>query len=217
MPRLTAYQAEKKYQISRMQVGRWIKAGKITADIANEVDENELLVLIKSKGQRAPPSSDPRSNIGTASPLAQKTDKSKPTVIPRASSDDPFRSSGGARSDFTAGDHIRPGADLNVKDKEVSVQTKQVKLAREKIRYLVDVKKVIPVDVVNRSYSMIASALEEQFRMFDEREGEELYAIAKDVPVIEFKKTIKTKIDHAMRSVCAVVEKQNEKLKEGAK
>ena len=217
MGRITAYEAEKKYKISRMTVGRWIKAGRIVADISNEVDETELLDLVESKrphsmGDDPPKQTCQRRNASPSKP--HPTDPDPDIVVPPAARETLSGPPVVPRSDLTSGDHLRPGSDLAVQDKQVTVSTKQVKLAREKIRYLADVKKLIPYDAVGRSYAMISSTLEEQFRMFDEREGEELFALAKDSTVIDFKKIIKQKIDHSVRSVCAVVEKQNAELQE---
>jgi hypothetical protein len=223
MSRIKATEAEKKYNISRMTVGRWIKAGRIQADAANEVDEDELEALIQAKRKHANADQQrggaPKVARGQSAGVEKEPKKPLDPDIVGATDGfgAPPRPPVGARSDLTQGDHLRPGSDLSIQDKTVSIQTKQVKLAREKIRYLADVKKLIPYDVVGRSYSMISSSLEEQFRMFDEREGEELFAVAKDATVIDFKRHLRQKIDHGIRSVCAVVEKQNAELKESKK
>ena len=220
MGRISAYEAQKKYNISRMTVGRWIKAGRIISDASNLVDEAELEALIKDKRPhsmgdaplRASVPAPPRRTSGAPKPRAESLD---PDIVGApANYKPPSTSPIVPRSDLTAGDHLRPGSDLAVQDKQVTISTKQVKLAREKIRYLAEVKKLIPYDVVGRSYSMIGSALEEQFRMFDEREGEELFAVAKGATVIDFKKHLHQKIEHGVRSICAIVEKQNAELKE---
>jgi hypothetical protein len=100
--------------------------------------------------------------------------------------------------------------------KELDNQIKQIKIDRERVKYLAEVGEFIPRGVIAIAIGKISSVLEEQFSNFDERHGEQLCAIARATnDQEEFSDYLSREIDGTLRAVIATVVKTLELAKQG--
>jgi len=209
MGQITAYEAEKKYKISRMTVGRWIKAGRIAADIDNMVDESALVAILQSKHPHPIAVEEPKTSRARHTPSGSKQSKAPidPDIVGapggfRPSLDAPV----GARSEVTAGDHMRPDADITIAHKKVKYGIDILKRESLKLDLQTQAGQLVPYNLLGQAAAKFNASLEEQFRMFAEREGDELAAemgIEDNDKKISLKRSLSHKIDHSIRSVLA--------------
>lgn len=98
------------------------------------------------------------------------------------------------------------------KNRELDAQIKKVKLQKARIEYAEAVKQVIPVEIVSRTLSHIAALLNENFRCFDERFGEELHELAQGSDSREFSQELSRLIEESTTAVVRGVNKELEKM-----
>ena len=107
--------------------------------------------------------------------------------------------------------HGAEGTDIRRQGKYLDNRLKAVKLAKERLKYAEDIKQVVPVAVVARSLSAIASLLNENFRSFDERNADELFEMA-GVGKREMAEAISRMVNESMQAVMHGVQVEIENL-----
>lgn len=94
-------------------------------------------------------------------------------------------------------------------------QLKKVKIQKARIEYFEAIRRVYPHEVVARTLSLMRALLDENFKGFDDRFGDELHDIANSVDNREFGLALYKRIDESMRAVFAGLDKELEKYKPG--
>jgi hypothetical protein len=201
MPRINANQAEQKYKIARMTVGRWIRAGKIAADGDREVDEDELVALIeKSKAQKPHATiAEKKSRRPIVGFTLPKSPEVSPSVPPPAvhkapASKKPSSSFPRGRDALPVGLVVggdllpgrqgssgieRPDSDVSVQTKEADLGWKRYRARNAKLLYEEKKLKLLRIEAVLHAFSQIKAALD-SLRTYGEREGPALLAFARD-------------------------------------
>lgn len=96
--------------------------------------------------------------------------------------------------------------------KQLDNRMKAVDLATKKLKYLEQIKSVIPVDIVAMAVGRISAMIDENFRAFDERNGDELFDMARNSDRQAFAGVLAKRIDEAMKATLEGVTRDVENL-----
>ncbi len=108
-------------------------------------------------------------------------------------------------------------AEAERREKVASANFKEKRAARERMRYYEDIKRSIPYEIVERSFNALGGILEEQFRMFAERNGETYYSAFKaGESVHDFRARLQADIDAGIKNVLAQTERSISGLQRGS-
>ena len=234
MPRINANQAEQKYRVARMTVGRWIKAGKIAADADGYVDEDELRALLEAKkahatiaeqGVRQPAvAPDPKKKrlsrpaVAPPSPAAAVA-AAKPGAPSTAGQKDPLAATlGGDTLRGSAAGIERPDSGVAMAIKEEDRKWKRYRALNAKLLYEEKKLRTLRTEAVIHAFGQIKSALD-PLRTYGEREGAALLAFARDPATTEAAMTARLNQDHDRigRDIIAAVSRQLSALKKESK
>lgn len=107
---------------------------------------------------------------------------------------------------------IPPATDIAGQGKALDNRMKAVDLARKKLKYMEQIKSVIPVDIIAMTIGRISAMLDENFRSFDERNSDELFDLARNSDKRTFAAALGNRIDESMKAVIDGVKLDVEKL-----
>ncbi len=227
MATINATQAEKLYGTPRMTIRRWIKAGRLAADGAGYFEPADLEACLATKRPHATktdqaeamaPAPDAPPRVAKKPPRRQAPGETggDPDIVDPASvrPRDPTKVGLGTIAGAPAGhEAARAGADQIAIGKQIDNKLKYSKAQIEELKLMSMLKQVLDYNAVASAFSLFASALEEQFRAFDEREGAALHALAQKAPVQEFNAELRDKIDKSIESMLALIKKELTRLK----
>lgn len=131
-----------------------------------------------------------------------------PVPEPELTSEEPSAPST-ARSSSTFVPMAAPSAvDVAGQGRQLDNRLKAIKLASKKLEYLEQTRSVVPVEIMSRTLGQISSLLDENFRAFDERNGDELYELARTQDDRRaFAEMLSRRIDESMRVVLTSLER----------
>jgi len=122
----------------------------------------------------------------------------------------------------SAGGNGRP---VRIKDnKELSIDTvelgrnlenqiRSAKLKQAELKNAKNLKELIPVEMVARSFSILSVLLNDNFRSFDERNSAELYLAAQTIDERAFSKLLADKINDSMEVVITSLQTEVKKYR----
>jgi hypothetical protein len=182
--------------VSRQAISRQVKAGNVIRT-SEGIDPNHPvnLVYLQAHGKESR-----RSKPETLGQEALAEAKRGPRQ--------PSKNTGKTDEDYAdLADDAATGKDLDNK-------LKAVKLQKDRLDYFLKTKQSIPASQVHRVLARIGAILEENFRTFADRNGEELYSIAQaDAGLEKFCLKISAEIDKGIKSVIKTTTKEMEKMR----
>lgn|GEM_PF-3365048 len=202
-----------------MTIRRWINSGKLQADKAGYFEPADLEACLDKKRPHAT-----KADKAAATPAARKAPRRQAPSAPATDPDiidpasigarAPAASKPGGTVGASAGrEAARAGADQIAIGKQIDNKLKYTKGQIEELKLMMMLKQVLDYNAVSSAFSLFASALEEQFGAFDEREGAALHALAQKATVSEFNAELRDKIEKARSSMLALIKKELANLK----
>ncbi len=90
--------------------------------------------------------------------------------------------------------------ELNRTAKRYEIELKKVRLANERLNHNVLTKDLYPAHLVKKGMSLLSSHLHATFGLFDEKNGEDLFALAQNGDKTKFLNTIRDQINDCLKS-----------------
>lgn len=227
MAMINATQAEKLYGTPRMTIRRWINAGRLAADESGYFEPADLEACLATKRSHAT-KTDKAEAMASAPEAPPRAAKKPPrrqapggtgddpdivdlaSVRPRAPAKGGLGTIAGAPAGHEA---ARAGADQIAIGKQIENKLKYTKGQIEELKLMMMLKQVLDYNAVASAFSLFASALDEQFGAFDEREGAALHALAQKTPVQEWSAELRDRIEKARSSMITLIKKELANLK----